>query len=205
MRIRRQRVGAPQQHEVALRNPLGVGADVRADRHPHPDRARHRADRAVEPRRAELVEEAPIHRRALEQAHRAGVGVRQDRLRPVARLGDRVQPVGDLAQRVVPRDRLEAAASLGADPPQRRAQSVVMVRALDVSIHLGAEEAARERVVGIAGDPHRAPVFDGDEHRAGVGAVVRTRASHHAIQSASRVCASGPMGEVIVEASVFPT
>ena len=64
MRVGRERVRSPQQHQIALRNSLGVGADVRADGHAHADGARHRADRAVEHRRAEEMEEAAIHRRS---------------------------------------------------------------------------------------------------------------------------------------------
>ena len=53
-----------------------------------------------------------------------------------------------------------------------------MVCTLDVPIHFRAEEALRERVVGIAGDAHRPAVFHGDEHRARIRAVVRARAAH---------------------------
>ena len=37
MRVRRERVRSPEQNEVALRESFAVGADVRADGHPHPD------------------------------------------------------------------------------------------------------------------------------------------------------------------------
>jgi len=49
------------------------------------------------------------------------------------------------------------------------------------------EEAARERMIGIPRDPDRSPVFDGDEHRTGVGTIVGTRATHHAIQGRWRL------------------
>jgi hypothetical protein len=51
-----------------------------------------------------------------------------------------------------------------------------VIRAIEISIHLGAEEAARDRVIGIACDANRASVANGDEHGARVGAVVRAGA-----------------------------
>ena len=100
--------------------------------------------------------------------------------------------VGDLVERLVPGDRARTV-PLPFGPTRRsgvRRRSVV-IRALDVAIDLRAEEAARERMLGVAGDAHRAPVLDGDEHRAGVGAVVRTGAAHDAIARAQRVRTDG--------------
>ena len=62
MRVRGERVRSPEQHEIALGYSLGVGADVGADRHAHTDGTGHRADRAVEHRRADRVKESPVHR-----------------------------------------------------------------------------------------------------------------------------------------------
>src|SRR5438552_17703202 len=52
-----------------------------------------------------------------------------------------------------------------------------MVRALDVSVYLGAQKTVRERMFGIAGHTDRFAVLDRHEHRACVRAIVRTRAS----------------------------
>jgi hypothetical protein len=60
MRVRRERVRSPQQDQIALGQSLPVGPDARAHRHAHADRAGHRADRAVEARGAEEVEEATV-------------------------------------------------------------------------------------------------------------------------------------------------
>ena len=102
MRIRRERVRSPQQHEIALGQTLRIGADTRADRHPHPHRAGHRADGAIEHRGAEQMEEALIHRAALDEPHRAGVRIRKNRLRSVCGAGDRAEPARDLVERLVP-------------------------------------------------------------------------------------------------------
>ena len=90
--------------------------------------------------------------------------------------------VGDLVERLVPRDRARSC-PLPLGPTRRSGvqQPVGVIRALEVAGDLRAEEAARERMVRIAGDADRAAVLDRDEHRAGVGAVVRTGAAHDAI------------------------
>ena len=62
MRIRGERIRTPEQHEIALRYSLRVSADVGAEGHPHPDGPSHRADRAVEHRRAEAMKESPVDR-----------------------------------------------------------------------------------------------------------------------------------------------
>ena len=117
------------------------------------------ADGPVEQARAERVEEAAVHAAVGEQAHVAGVRVGQDRLRPVLG-GDRAQPLGDRAERLVPRDALEAPLALAAHAPQRVQQAVGAVDALEVAVHLGAEEALREAVVGVAAERDRAAVLD---------------------------------------------
>src|SRR5215216_1375711 len=124
------------------------------------------------------MEEPSIDRRALDDAHRSSVGVRKYRLRPVARLPDLVQPLGDLSKGVVPGDPLELASALRPDAPHRVHKSVCVIRAFYVSIDLGAQEPARERMLGITSHADSPPVLDGDEHRTGVGAVVRASATY---------------------------
>ena len=65
------------------------------------------------------------------------------------------------------------------DPPQRMTKAVRVQDELQVPVHLGAEEAVGERVVGISRDANRAPILDRDEHGARVGTVMRTGAAHH--------------------------
>ena len=181
MWIRRQRVRPPQQHEIALGNSFGIGADVGADRHAHPDGAGHRADRAIESRGAELMEEASIHRRALQQAHRAGVGVGQDRLRSVARRGDPAEYLGNLGQCAVPGDGREPTTPFGADAAKRRREPTFMIGALDVAIDLRAQESLREGMLRVTGDARRPAILDGHEHGARVRAIVRAGAADHTV------------------------
>src|SRR5206468_8811639 len=77
--------------------------------------ARRGADRAVEQRGPEAVEEPAVEAAALELAHGAGVTVGQDRLRPVGRCREFGEAVGDRVERLVPADALELAGSLGPD------------------------------------------------------------------------------------------
>ena len=127
------------------------------------------------------MKETAIHRRALQQAHRPGVRVWQDRLRTVARCRDRTQSLADLGQRALPRDWREPATALGADAPQRRDEAPFVLGALDVAIHLRAEESLREWMLRVAGDTNRPSILHGHEHRARVGTVVRTGAAHHSV------------------------
>ena len=83
---------------------------------------------------------------------------------------------------VCPRHGGELPASLGPHSPQRMLEPVAMVCALDVPIHLGAEKPPRVRVLRIAGHAYGASIFDADQHRTRVGAIVRTRAAHDAVR-----------------------
>ena len=53
-----------------------------------------------------------------------------------------------------------------------------MIRTLEVAVHFCAEEAAGERVVGVASDTRRAAALDRRDGRAGIRAIVRTRPAH---------------------------
>ena len=70
--------------------------------------------------------------------------------------------------------------TLGAGAAHRMEQPVLVIRPLDVPIDLRAEEPARERMLGIAGDAHGAAGLHRDEHRARVGAIVRACAADNA-------------------------
>jgi hypothetical protein len=67
-----------------------------------------------------------------------------------------------------------------------------VVRSLEVSIDLRAEEPAGERVVGVAGDACRSATLYGGDGRTGVRAVVRTGTAHDArIGISENRCAHG--------------
>jgi len=123
------------------------------------------------------MEEALIHRAALDEPERAGVGVRKNRLGAVCGAGDRAEPMCNFVERLVPIDALEAALALFPDPAKRMHQALIVIRSLDVAIDLGAEEAACERMLGITGNANGTSVANGHEHGARVGAVVRTGAA----------------------------
>src|SRR5436189_66422 len=84
---------------------------------------------------------------------------------------------------------------LRADALQRPQDAIRVVRALDVARNLGAEGTVRRRVVRVAVDADRLAVVDGDEHRAGVGAVVWTGGADNGrdhLQTMAYPC-SGPV------------
>ena len=143
------------------------------------------------------MEEAMIHRVALNEPEGAGVGVGENGLRSVCGASDVAEAGGDLVERVVPGDALEAAFTLPADAAQWMREATAVVRALDVAIHLCAEEAARERMIGIAGDADGATILDRDEHRARVGAIVRTGTAHDRLAGV-QFDATGALGYGVV-------
>jgi hypothetical protein len=78
----------------------------------------------------------------------------------------------DLVQGLVPGDAREAPLALAPHALQRVQQAVGAVHAVEVLVHLGAEEALGEAVVGVAAEGHRPPVLHVHGHDAGVRAVV---------------------------------
>ena len=159
VQVRDDRVRAPDHDQLRILELLEVGADRRADGRGVAGLAGGRADRAIEQRRAEPVEKAAVHRAVLQQSHRAGVAVRQDRLRPVGRCGDRRKRCGDGVERFVPGDALERAFALCADALHRIQHALVGIRAIEVARDLGAEHAVASRMIGIALDLDRAAVL----------------------------------------------
>ena len=71
---------------------------------------------------------------------------------PPYSIDHRPEALGDLIERLVPRDSLEAALTLGPDPPQRVQHPVGAVGVLRVVVDLDAQAAGGEGVVGIS--PH---------------------------------------------------
>jgi hypothetical protein len=175
VQVRRDRVRAPEQDQLGVLELLDVRAHARAQGVAQSLGARLRADRAVEEARAELVEEALRHGLALDDAHRACVAVRHDALRVDGR--DARKTLRDVRERLVPAHARELAGALGADTLLRIEQPVGVVDALEIARDLRAELAGRRRVRGVARDldGHASAVahLRGDEHRAGVGAIVR--------------------------------
>ncbi|MNV98985.1 hypothetical protein D3C71_1942990 [compost metagenome] len=90
------------------------------------------------------MEKAPVHAFGLHKAHGARVAVRQNGLR-VAR-GNRVQSGRNIRKRLVPTHWLEPAAPLGPHALERLEHTALVVGALGVLAHLGAQHAVGLRV-----------------------------------------------------------
>ncbi len=165
-------VDAPEHDEVGVDHLLGVAPGHRAERRPPARVGGADADRALEPRGPEGVEER-VAGRDLHDAERPAVGERQQRLR--APLGDDPAPaMRDLVERLVPADRLEAPLALGPDSAKGRGDSGIPVDPLRVVVHLAADHALGERVGGIADHVGDAARVDRHLERALRRAVVRT-------------------------------
>src|SRR5258705_1351059 len=174
MMVGGQRVAAPEDDELREAERLGVNADtVVAERVAGSPPARDRADRHDVPGGAnDVPEPAPRAIAALEKPHAARAQVRPYGFRPEL-ADDAAEPLGDLVERLVPGDPLEVAGPLRDDAPHRVPEPLRGLRVRDVVVELVAQDAAREGVRGIALQPNRAPILDGDHQAARVRTVHR--------------------------------
>jgi hypothetical protein len=178
MQVAADRVAAPDQDQPRLGEVLDAHADLAAEGHRQAFGAGRGADGAIELRGAQPVEETPVHRLALHQAHGAGIAVGQDGLGASRARRHDAQARGDVVERLVPAHGLEAALALGADAAQRLQQALRVRAALQVARHLGAQHAPGVRMRRVALQARGDAVLHRRHERAGVGAVVRTGAEH---------------------------
>ncbi len=147
-------VGAPGHDEASGGDGLGVVTQApphRGFEAPGPGGG---ADGPVQEARAEGLEEATVHAAVAEDAKIAGVGVGQDRLGTVG-VRHRPEPFGDLVEGLLPGDALETALALPAHALQGVQDALGAVDPLQVAVHLGAEEAPGEGVLGVPPEGHR--------------------------------------------------
>src|SRR5262249_61874535 len=98
------------------------------------------------------------------------VGIAKYRLRAVL-AEDGLPATNDFVERVIPCRRNEAPLALGTRAAQGGRHALRRVHHLMVVVDLGARKAGSEGVIGIALDPHDAPILDVGEERALVGAL----------------------------------
>ena len=166
-------VGAPGDHRPGMHCVFDVSRGPSAIRHAPRRRSRGEADRAVDLRGAERVEEPHVHRRpALQHAGGAHVAERQHARRS-ATVDCREQPLPREAKCFLPRRLTERRAALRTGADERREQAVGVVRALFVLLHLDAQVPRSDRVIGVAVHSRDDAVVDRGDPRAVVGAVVR--------------------------------
>ncbi len=168
-------VGAPGNDVLGVAKLLGLGADFSAVNGDDGVSTGGGANRPQQLRGSQSVEEAHVHRAAVEDAKIASVGVRQHRLG--AELGaDVFQPRRNLRESVVPGNALEgrrAASSLRSYPAHGVKHAVRRVNTVKVLRNLGTQEALRNGMCGIALDAGSASILHRYEGPAGVGTIVR--------------------------------
>ncbi len=200
--VRCSRHGVPTpDEEVARVDPLlGIDLGRATVRHGDPGDAGARTDRPLESARADRIHDACAHRVVLKHPHCPEVAVRQHRLASEAR--DRaLQAEGYRLERFVPARPPEAAATLFAFADERVEKAVLTVDTVEVVRHLPAEEAGGDRMLRVSLDLRRATLpVDGDEHRACVGAIVRTGGTDDALTGERLAHCSGT-GRVAATAS----
>ena len=164
-------VRAPGDHQVGLDDGLRVGAaDIAQRRLPGDVRARVADGAGDEPRGAEGVEERR-QQPAVELALVRAVGVAEDR-EGTLRSDDGLPPPDDLIEGLVPADRHEPAGPLGAGATQRLGEPLGRVDERGLPVHLGADEAGRERLRRVPLDADDASAVHVGEQGAHVGAIV---------------------------------
>ena len=173
MRICREGVCAPENDQLRFADCLRIGTHSRSIDQIQRFRSSRRADCARELRRADAAEESRRHRFALDQSHRAGVRIGEDRLWTISGIDDRLQALRDQADRFVPSRAAKFSFTLFADANLRIEQPLFVIGALEVFRDFGAQKSLGERMVAIAGDFDRPPVLDRHQHRAGIGTIVR--------------------------------
>ena len=179
VRVGGQRVRSPEEHQVTLRNRLAVRSGVGPDRHLHAHASSSRTDRAIELRRAQQVKEATVHRVALDETHGAGIGVRKNGLRPIGRSRNGSQPFGDGLESLVPSRGFELPTPFFTDSSERREQTVTMIRAFQIPIHLRAEKSLGERMIRIALNSSCPSALHRNQGGARIWAVMWAGAAHH--------------------------
>src|SRR5581483_9743846 len=120
---------------------------------------------------------------AVQRRQSATVGIWKNGFRAVF-AHDGLKTPGDLVQRLFPGDALETVKPSGAlrrRATQRVEHPVRGIHPLQVLSDLGAQKSARHRMRRVTLDPGRAPVFDRDQHTAGVRAVVRAGGMDYAL------------------------
>ncbi len=177
--VRADDVRAPGHDETGVDDGLGIEADRLPHRGLEPGPSRAGADRPREEARPQRLEEPAVHASVREQAHVARVGIRKDGLRPVGG-DDLAEALRDGAEGFVPGDPRESALAFLADAFQRMQDAVGAVDALEVAVHLGAQEPLGEAMLGVAAEGHRPALVDRHRHHAGVRAVV---GAHHLVDA----------------------
>src|SRR2546423_1221083 len=95
------------------------------------------------------MKKPPIHSRAVQIAHGAGVTVRQDRFGAKLR-SDLLQTRGDFIERLVPADTLKASLAFSAAAAPRIEQPLRRILALQIFGDFAAQKTARNRMFGVA-------------------------------------------------------
>src|SRR5262249_14500688 len=116
--------------------------------------------------------------RAVQQPHGPRVAVRKNRLRSELPR-EASELFGDRIQRLLPGDSLELAGAFFPGAFLRVQHAPWRILALQILRHFSASKSARRRMMWIAAKLPRAPVFDVDQHRAGIRAIQRAHRAEH--------------------------
>src|SRR5208337_1705616 len=190
-------VRCPGNDVARVRELLRLGAELDANHRFQALFAGAGANAALQLRGAQAMEETPIHGSAVERAQCASVGVGQDGFAAVLGNGP-AQAMGDFVEGLVPGNAPKRTLWSGGRPrpsfPQRSApfrfrsyhrikHALRRVHAVQILGDFRTQESARDRVFAIALNLRGPSVFDGDQHAAGIRAIVRAGGMDDALHS----------------------
>ena len=192
--IRGKRIQAPENNEAAFLHLLGRRRDGRTHDRPPAAALGGSAQRALGLGGAQGVEERIVGV-LLHIAHGARVGAGHDGLAAIA--GDDVFPAPrDFPDGLVPGNGLELTLSFLPCAPEGGGEAQGRIDGSLVMGRFRAERAAREGMLGIAGDPDGPAVFPGDKKAAAVRTVVRAAGSDY-------IHKKPPYGSGLTRSSLF--
>src|SRR5436853_2559051 len=180
-----QRIRPPEHDEPGPREVLGVSAVHAAKGVSYRFRTGGRTYRERKPARAQAVEEAPIHARSVHDAERSAGSERKYGFRTFFRFGKSLEALGDFVESLIPAYSLEAAFAFRPYSAHRIEQAIGVVHSFEISRHLRTQKPLGRRMTGIARHADSAPIFNLDQHRAGIRAVVRAGGANRLLLSHS--------------------
>src|SRR5215510_5027151 len=171
MHVSAIQIGPPGDNVVGVLDALRLRAPRWSDRQfPGFATARVAHSASVDPRRTQGVKQR-LREIAVHQTLMRAIRIASNGFTAVAG-HDRLPTTNDLVQGLVPRERDKLALALGTNASQWGEQALRRMHTLGVTVHLAAEESAREWVLRIAHRVNHPPCFDRHEHSTRIWAVV---------------------------------
>src|SRR5262245_40583713 len=115
-----------------------------------------------------------IQTRSLQQAHRSGVAIRQNRLRTITRFGNLLKTLSNGRTGLQPSNALKLPAAFWSAAAHGECQPPGVINALEISRNLLAQKSVGEWMLAVAAQFGRPAIFHRHHHAARIGTIMRT-------------------------------